>query len=157
MRRTPLAAGLLLALCAGCGADPVAVELNFPSQETFLQSDFARVRVFDLAPDGLGDCPALLAAATVGTDGPTPPSHDSNNVDVCDAFGGIAFDEIGEGPKAFVATTSASNMVILAGCTVGEVYADAPTIVVHLEMTSAYTTTPSDCTSVADKCERGCR
>lgn len=146
-----------VAFGAGCGADHVAVELNFPSQETFFNSDFARVRVFDLAPDALGDCPSLVASAIAGT-GERAPSQDSNNVDVCDAYDGIVFDEIGEGPKAFVVTASASNTVILAGCTVGEVYPDAPTIVVHLAMTSAYTSasTPSSCTSIADKCERGC-
>jgi hypothetical protein len=137
----------------------VIVDLNFPSQETFLQSQFARVRVFDLSQDELGECPALLAEAIAVTTA-ADAAHDSDNVDVCDAFGGIAFDEIGEGPKAFVVTTSAMNEVILAGCTVAEVYPDAPAVTVHLAMTPRYAiavTGTSPCMSIADKCERGCR
>lgn len=152
--------GTALALCAGgCSPDPVIVDLNFPSQETFLQSQFARVRVFDLAQDELGRCPTLVGESISATTA-TVPVHDSDNVDVCDAFGGIAFDEIGEGPKAFVVTTSTMNEVILAGCTVAEVYADAPTVPVHLAMTPRYSiavTGTSPCMSIADKCERGCR
>ena len=150
----------VLALAAGgCSPDPVIVDLNFPSQETFLQSQFARVRVFDLSPDELGGCPTLVGESISGT-AATDAVQDSDNVDVCDAFGGIAFDEIGEGPKAFVVTTSAMNEVILAGCTVAEVYADAPTVTVHLAMTPRYAiaiTGASPCMSISDKCERGCR
>ncbi len=148
------------AAVAGCAGDPVPIELNFPSVETVLQSDYARVAVFDLDGGSLGDCPTLVAQAVAGTE-ERRPAFDSGGVEVCDALGGgIVFEEIGDGPKAFVATTSKSNAVVLAGCTVAEVYGGAPDVVVHLAVTSRYydvVGTPSACTSVADKCERGCR
>ena len=157
--RLALVAALVALSAAACSPDPVVVDLNFPSQETFLQSQFARVQVFDLQQDELGRCPALVGEAISGATADAP-AHDSDNVDVCDAFGGIAFDDIGDGPKAFVVTTAAMNEVILAGCTVAEVYRDAPTVVVHLGMTPRYAiavTGTSPCMSIADKCERGCR
>lgn len=150
----------VVAVLPACANDPVIIELNFPSTEAFVQSELARVMVFDLGEDELGTCPAIVGQAIAGTGGLTP-SLDSTNVQVCAARDpGISFDEVGEGPKAFVATTILSNTVILAGCTVGEVYADAPRIVVHLAMTPRYAeivTDPSPCRDEVDKCERGCR
>lgn len=145
---------------AGCANEPVTMELNFPSKETFLQSEFARVRVFDLREDELGICPSLVGQAISGAGGHVA-ALDSQNVAVCDARnGGIRFDEVSEGPKAFVATASRSNQVILAGCTIAEVYADAPVVVIRLAPTARYATVVTEapeCRSIEDKCDRGCR
>jgi len=149
------ALALSLALLAGCANEPVTVELGFPSQETFLHSEIARVMVFDLGSDALGTCPELVSDAISGSGS---PALDSGNVLVCDLFdGGVQFDEIGEGPKAFVAIASnASNDPLLGGCTVAEIYADAPRVVVSLYPTSEYESggvpdMPSY-SSVAEKC-----
>lgn len=148
----PLLVSLLAS--AGCANEPVTVELAFPSQEMFLQTEMARVMVFDLGPGSLGDCPELISDATAGS---ASPGLDSGNVLVCDLFdGGVQFDEIGEGPKAFVGVVSnASNVPLLDGCTVAEIYADAPRVVISLSPTPQYTTTvtgPPPYGSVADKC-----
>lgn len=140
--------------CVGCANEPVTVELNFPSHETFLHTDIGRVMVFDIDARTLGDCPELIADATAGS---ASPALDSGNVLVCDLFdGGVQFDEIGEGPKAFVGVASnASNVPLLTGCTVGEIYADSPRIVISLSPTAQYTTTVGDTpahASVTDKC-----
>lgn len=155
----PLLVALVVA-AGGCANEPVTVELGFPSQETFLQTEIARVMVFDLGSGSLGDCPSLVTEATRGS---ASPGLDSGNVLVCDLFdGGVQFDEIGEGPKAFVAVASnASNVPLLSGCTVAEIYADAPRVVVSLAPTPEYNPTnvtgPAPYASIADKCPRGGR
>jgi len=156
------AAFLLLAAVGlvGCAPEPVTVSVNFPSQEAFLHSEFAQIQIFELSPTELGSCPDLLVPAIAGT-GSVRPKLRSGSVNVCDLFdGGVSFDEVGEGPHAYVAVArNEANRPLLAGCTVGEVYADAPEIVVRLTQTSEYYSAvsgPPACSTVEDKCERGC-
>lgn len=159
---TRLAAGCLpLFLLAGCGSDATIMELNFPSPETFFYSSTARVVVYDVTPAEIGLCPTLTRQSLRGTTS-RPLVRDTGDVPVCDyRDGGVSFSGISEGPKAFVAVVSAGNRQILMGCTMAEVYDEAPTITIRLYMTNQYEDAvdaigPLDCGSIEDKCERGC-
>lgn len=149
-------------MATGCGSGVTELELNFPSLETFLYSSFGRVQVYDLTPAEVGLCPTLIRQSMRGT-----PSRaairDSGDQPVCEfRNGGVAFSEISEGPKAFVAMVSdASNRTLLTGCSVAEVYDEAAPIVIRLYMSDQYSTAVQDigsleCGSIEDKCDRGC-
>ena len=53
-------------LAAGCGPNPVRVDIGFPSTETFLFSEQGELLVYDVAEasdgGGLGVCPLILEA-----------------------------------------------------------------------------------------------
>ncbi|MCC7536583.1 MAG: hypothetical protein IT379_10240 [Deltaproteobacteria bacterium] len=150
-----------LGLVAACKPDPVVVQLRFPSQQMFLQSEFARIAVVDLAANDLGACPRLVDQGINDSFNPRPVL-DSGATAVCNfRSGGVTFDEIDEGPKAFVGIVrEENNTAILAGCAIGEAYNDAPTIDIVLTATEQYRTAALDmltCSDIEDKCERGCR
>ncbi len=153
---------VLILVMAGCAPDANELDLNFPSLDTFLYSSFARVQVFDVSPGELGLCPTLVGQA-VRASTSRPSSYDTGEMPVCDfRHGGVVFGDVGSGPKAFVAVVSdASNRVLLSGCTMSEVYEDAPGITIRLFMTDRYHEVVADigeldCTDMDDKCERGC-
>jgi hypothetical protein len=153
-----LAAASVLWALGACTNDPLTLELNFPSTEAFLYSEQARVLVFELGTATLGDCPALVAESLAGSTSParTIPKHP-----VCDyEGGGVSLGDVGEGPMAWVAVVEdGSSRAILAGCTVAEVYADAPDVVIHLAQTSQYfmsRAAPPTCSTVVEKCGGGC-
>lgn len=153
---------VLICLAMGCAPDANELELNFPSMDTFLYSSFARVEVFDVSPSELGLCPTLVGQA-VRASSSRPTAYDTGELPVCDfRHGGVTFGDVGTGPKAFVAVVSdASNRVLLAGCSVSEVYEDSPPITIRLFMTDRYHEAVADlgeldCTDMDDKCERGC-
>lgn len=155
---------ILAILLAACGPTPVEVDLAFPREENFLYSDFGRLLVYTVDPDadaGLGVCPALLEQVNAGSFG--EPIFDSDPQPIC-AFtnGGIAFDDMPAGPHAYVALASdEGNRVLLTGCRVAEVYADAPQVEVFmyptLEYTSAIQGRTLTCGDAAAKCAAGCR
>lgn len=154
----------LLCICfaLGCAPDANELELNFPSLDTFLYASFARVQVFDVSPSELGLCPTLVGQA-VRASTSRPATYDTGEVPVCDfRHGGVTFDDVGSGPKAFVAVVSdASNRVLLAGCSMSEIYENSPEISIRLFMTDRYHEAVSDigeldCNDMDDKCERGC-
>jgi hypothetical protein len=143
---------------AGCATDPVTLDLNFPSNETFLHSEQARIVVFDVGPGGLGDCPVLLGEVLAGAPF-IPPIHDTGRVSVCNfRNGGVTVGAPAEGPLAWIAVIEdASNTPLLTGCTIAEVYADAPAILIHLYPTDEYRTAvtgPPRDSSIEAKCSR---
>jgi hypothetical protein len=159
MNGTPAWVVVCLVL-AGCGSEPITLELNFPSQETFLYSEQARVLAFPVSGGGLGDCPHLLAEVSAGSTEDLP-AVDTGAVPVCRyRSGGVTIDEDPEGPMAWIAVVEdASNTPLLTGCAIAEIYADAPVIRIPLFMTDEYraaTTAPLACSSVEDKCAAGC-
>lgn len=124
----------MLAL-AGCAPSPVTVELNFPTSSAFLHSTTGRLLAFPLTADQLGICPELLANLAASSF-PLDPVYDSELVDVCDFRGGMQLPEL-VGPHAYLVEVRSESMLILAGCSIGEVFAGAETIEVALQPTDA--------------------
>jgi hypothetical protein len=143
----------MMIACAlvGCAPRPVTVDLNFPNADAFMRSHQARLRVFQLdpsvdgngdgTPDQLGICPELLAGLrTAGFS--IVPVYDTGLHDVCEFRGNMPLPALDGGPHAFlVDVRSADDNIILRGCRIGEVYVDAPDIVVELHPTSEYAAT----------------
>ncbi len=152
--------GLAAIALAGCAPDIVTVDMNYPSQETFLQSEFARIFVYPLSERDLGLCPTILRGTLSGA-AIDQAILKTDPASVCQfQRGGVVFRDIPEGPHAWVGVvTNDASVPLLAGCTVAELYVDAPEIEINLFMTQMYRTTVPEnprCTSIADKCERGC-
>lgn len=130
----------LLLVISGCQPlKPVTIELNFPSMTTFLYSEFARIQVFELTEEQIGECPHIIGRAMGGT--PARDAYlDSGDVPVCDLrSGGVSFESIDEGPMAYSALVwDASNALLLTGCTVAEAFEEAPAITVSLHMSTQY-------------------
>lgn len=153
---------LLLPLLAlsGCAPEPVVVDLRFPSESTLLFSEFARILVFPLESGELGRCPELTADANSGN--VSDALIDTGTQPVCSfRQGGVSFEDMPSGPFAYVALVEDdSNQLLLDGCTVAEVYEDAPRIQISLFPTEDYATltagmTPA-CPNVETKCGGGC-
>jgi len=123
----------------GCRPDPVPIELEFPSTETFLYSDLGQLMVFGLTQETLGDCPRLVDEVLAGS-ASDPPILDTGERSICGfCNGGVSYDDVAEGARAFVMVArDDANTPLLTGCTVGEVYNDAPTIVINLFVTDEY-------------------
>lgn len=151
MRRLLSSAVLALAVApvaGACAPSPVTVDLNFPNTDAFMRSEQARLRVFRLSPDpddpradamtGLGACPTLLDALQTAAF-PIEPVFDSQLTSVCALRGGLELPELEEGPHAYlVEVQAATTRRILSGCTVAEVFVDAPDIVVALHPTQDF-------------------
>jgi hypothetical protein len=153
MFRRELGAALALTL-AGCGANGVVIDLNFPSESAFAQSQNARLRIFPRTRDELGTCPTLLDR--IATDAfVETKAWDSGAADVCAFRGGLAVPELPAGPHAFVVEVrDSSNRVILVGCTMAETYVGAPDIAVTLSPTSDFA--PASIPKTADdRCRSG--
>lgn len=124
----------------GCQpSTPVTIELNFPSMTTFLYAEIARIQVFELTEEQIGECPHIIGRAMGGT--PARDAYlDSGEVPVCNLrSGGVSFESIDEGPMAYSALVwDASNSLLLTGCTVAEVFEEAPPITVSLHMSTQY-------------------
>ena len=157
--RSALAALFLL---AGCGPNPVTIDVVFPSTETFLHSEQAQLLVYEAGEDGgLGSCPQILE--DIANNDLGDPILDSERVPVCDLRnGGVGFDDVPQGPKAFVVLAfDDANTLLLSGCRIGEAYEGAMPIEVDVfpsdEYASTIMGTTLTCGTAEDKCTRGCR
>lgn len=153
-----------LAWCAfvlgvvGCAPAPVDVELSFPSRETFLYSEFGRLRVYEVDLDMADtDCPAILDDIMA-----TEPVLDSDWTQICEFRAGtVGFSDVPPGPHAYVVQVrDPMNNVILEGCRVAEAYEGAPTVQVQMYPTTEYDDAtlgvPLTCATEEDKCRGGC-
>ena len=154
--------GLLALLAAGCAPTPVTVDVTFPSTETFLFSEQGQLLVYDVGADGgLGSCPQILEDIANNDFG--APLLDSGRRPICEfRDGGVGFDDVIPGPKAFVVLTfDDANTILLSGCRIGEAYEGALSIEVDLFPTDDYASatmgTTLMCGTADDKCARGCR
>lgn len=152
---------LLLLLLASCGSDTVAMELEFPSPETFVRSETVRVFVVPLEEGQEGTCPELLMQAELG---PLEAAvDDTGQVSICDFQAGAStVSEVGEGLRAYVAVAYGdAGQPYLTGCTVSDVYIDPAPLTVVMTPTLAYAQTypagsaASSCTPEM-KCRGGC-
>ena len=131
-RRFLLIASLVLGACA---PSPVTVDVNFPTTDAFMRSEQARVLVFPLTREQLGACPQLLDELPTQSFS-IEPVYDSDLTSVCAIRGGLSLPEFEQGPHAYVVEVfSMGNRRILQGCSIGEVYVDAPNIQVQLHPT----------------------
>ena len=153
-------AWLLLAL-AGCGGDVVDIEIRFPSQETFLRSESARVFRFGVRPDQADLCPALLQETALGQPS-TQPDWDSGLIPVCDLHAGLSVPVEGVGHELFIVLTeNEADRVLLAGCTVsasvrsGALVRLAPTPD-YVDLYVRRTAAELSCKTPDEKCARGC-
>jgi len=149
--------------CVACQQEPVQVTLDFPSVETFIHSEIARLQVYPLSSqDQLQACPRLILDS-INLSPPWSPVHDTGDLPVCSFYlGAAAIEDVDAGPKAFVVVVRDNvSQALLAGCTIAEVFSDGPDIEVTLFMTDQYEAATRDrvaaCTEIADKCLRGCQ
>jgi hypothetical protein len=162
MRGLVVMAALCCQVVAGCRPDPIPIELEFPSTETFLYSDFGQLMIFEIAPFALGSCSLLVEEALGGSVGQAP-AYDTGSRSICGfCDGGVSWDDIPEGPLAFVMVTrNDANTLLLAGCTVAEVYEGATPVVINLFMTPDYDDVaaagPPDFTDPFSKCGGECQ
>ena len=151
---------IFVLLLSGCGLTPVAVDVRFPSSETFLYSDFGRLILYDVEETGLGQCPELVDSTVDAMFG--EPVLDSDWQPICGfQSGDVKFDDVPPGPHAYVVLSrDENNVVLLAGCSVAEAYEDAPPVRVDLYPTDAYAGAIADreltCDNPMTRCN-GCR
>lgn len=122
-----------------CRPDPVPIELEFPSTETFLYSELGQLTVFSITRGELGECPAIVEESMAGSL-TRSPIIDTGERSICGfCNGGASYDDVAEGPRAFVMVVrDAANTPLLTGCTTGEIYEEAPPIVINLFITPEY-------------------
>ena len=155
------ALGALFVLAGGCAPTPVDVQVGFPSLETFLYSDFGRLVVYELDPEGLGSCPAILDGIEAGNFGSV--ELDSGWQPICNfRDGGVQLPHVAPGPHAYVVIArDEANRILLSGCRVAEAYEGAPTVMLELYPTAEYAGAtagqPLTCGSAEVKCSGGCR
>jgi len=153
---------LLLALPVLCGcADTVSLELNFPSEDTFVRTETAQVFAFAVGDD-FDACPMLLDQAELGSiEG---ASFATGLRNVCEfRAGAVTLTDIPSDVYAYVAVASdAAGSVLLTGCTISDPYIDAPPLEIVMSPTLNYRrdfgagSDPPTC-SVDEKCGVGCR
>ena len=144
-------------------AQTVDLELNFPSADTFVRSETARVFVANIEKGEEGSCPDLLARAELGVLDEIAVM-DSGQKNVCEfQTKELEFSDVPHGKKAYVAVTqSESGEVWLSGCTVFDVSIDPSPLRIVLSPTENYRNEfppggPGPMCTVDSKCQRGCR
>lgn len=160
MRRATLSA-LVASMTLGCAPTPVEVDLAFPSRDTFLYSEFARLLVYEVdleSPES--DCPALIEGLMDDQVG--DPILDTDFTEICGFRDpGVSFDSIPPGPHAYVVVArDDSSTILLTGCTVAEAFEGAPPVRVRMFPTTEYEGATSgralSCANEEQKCRSGC-
>ncbi|MEM9070402.1 MAG: hypothetical protein AAGE52_17995 [Myxococcota bacterium] len=145
----------------GCG-DTVPVVLNFPSFDTFVRSETARILVVDTDGDA-GVCPDLLSQAELGVLD-SVAVRDTGPQSVCEFQAGrVSLNGAPEGVRAYVAVAEdSSGVALLTGCTISDVHVDAAPLEIVMAPTDEYRTqfgagSPEAMCTPEAKCQRGCR
>lgn len=152
--RTAALASIVALSASACAPSPVVVDLNFPNTDAFMRSQQARIRVFSLAEDQLGLCPALLEGLPTESF-PLEPVFDSQLTSVCAIRSGLELPELGEGPHAYLVEALSSTRRILQGCTVAEVYEGAPNVVIALHPTADFAHATAQAGTPESRCQGG--
>jgi hypothetical protein len=130
---------LLAATAMACAPEPVTIDVNFPSDRAFLFSEAIEVHAYEVSTAELGGCASLVGQLLTARAANEAPVLRSNPLRACTVLaGGMTFDDVPEGPLAWVGLAKDANRTLLAGCTVAEVYADAPVVTIHMFMTADY-------------------
>mgnify|MGYP001816491179 CR=1 FL=1 len=153
-----LAAG---ALVGGCYPEPTTLNLRFPTENSFLYADEAQVVRFNVRESELGICPSLVSQVNEGAG--DREAIEDRTVSVCSLRdGGLEFEDIGDGKRAFVVVVRDQfSTALLTGCIITDTYVDAPEIALALALTEDYTDALErigelQCTDIDEKCSRGC-
>ena len=148
----PLVAGLF-ALVGGvaCNVPDIEYVLVFPSLETFLLSQNARVEIYsseDDQPDAI--CRTLSVNQSPGAE----PLDSTGKREVCEFQSGLVFEGVGVGRLVFFAEAQdQAGTALMRGCRVADVYADSAPIEVTLATLPTYPDIVAlTCDSVEDKC-----
>ncbi|RLB52881.1 MAG: hypothetical protein DRJ42_13550 [Deltaproteobacteria bacterium] len=154
--------GLLALWLGACAPADFEIDANFPSEETFLWTEFGRIVVFEIAEPG--QCPGLINEVETGSVSSTV-ILDTGQAPICEfPAGRIGFDEIPDELLAFVFIGSnEANLPLLHGCRELRPYrdtADGGTIQVRLTPHpvnyAAHAIGTPDCSSIMAKCGGGC-
>jgi hypothetical protein len=129
----------VLPLGGGCGGDVVAVEFNFPSQDTFVRSDSAELYGVAIEPAGAGLCPRFAMDAELDG-GSLDADFESGQQPICSLRDGrFDFPAPPGGLHAFVAVVRNSmGVAFLTGCTVEEVHSGTDRLLIVLATTDEY-------------------
>lgn len=158
--RFPILLGLLA--LTSCGSETETFELSFPSVEAFSASETVRVYAVAVDEEDIGTCRDLLSQ--VEDVGPlTDAGVDTGRIPVCEfRNGGVELPSLGDGLRAFVAVAEDTmGRVLLSGCTLRDVRADASEVTIVLAPTDVYRAkveadeVPTGC-SVEDRCSGAC-
>jgi len=128
----------LSSVLTGCRSEEVPVELGFPSETTFLFSVTGRLLAYSV-DGGRAACTTATQSALAGDFGTTV--FDSGALNVCEfREGGVSVPDIPDGPIAYVMLTYDRDgaSVLLSGCTVVDLAAEAPEVRIDLSPTAYY-------------------
>ena len=146
----------LAALCAsGCAPPEVTFRLRFPSEETFLMSNTARVEIYDGSGTEEESPDAICRALSIGHPAPLATLHSSGVRDVCEFNSGLVLKDVGTGRRVFAASAAdAGETTILRGCAVLDVTPDREVIEIQLSTLPTYPDAPTPaCPNLQRKCE----
>lgn len=127
------------ALFGGCTPEATTLNFRFPSTESFLYSTNAQVLMFDISHADRGACASIHRFALEHF-GDWEPSAEREQVNVCELRnGGVTFEDIGPGLRAFAAVIRDQNgEPLLSGCVTADTYPDAPEVDIWLYPTEEY-------------------
>ncbi|MCS6857922.1 MAG: hypothetical protein NZM37_09435 [Sandaracinaceae bacterium] len=122
----------------GCAPKKVALEVAFPSAETFLVTQAIRVRVF--VPNQTSTCAALVNDAIGGRMPMEQLVYDINDLTPCSVRSGAKIPDPGGGRKLFLVEglDMMRNTTLLIGCSEGEIHGKSTAIRVRLYPTQNY-------------------
>ena len=158
----------LVCLCiflelGACAVEEQFVELNFPSETTFVRSASAIVVATPLTAGREGECPELIRQAELGVLTSGELAANTGLQSVCDFRNGLVrIPEVPEGLLAYIAVaTSEIGQPLLAGCKVSDVYQEGGPLRIVLSPTATYRSlfmagSPAAQCTVDSKCGEGC-
>jgi hypothetical protein len=115
------------ALLGACGAPDVGYALIFPSEETFLVSENARVEIYDGTGIEAESPDAICRALSVGRAAPVATLDSTGLRGVCDFRAGLAIPQVPVSRLVFFAEAiDAAGTSMLRGCSVVDVSASLP-------------------------------
>jgi hypothetical protein len=152
----------VLSIAAGCKTETVAIDMNYPSQEAFLRSSFARLRVFRVQEDDTGACLRIRDDLKLGNMPDETLVYDSEKLGVCDFRNQqVAFKDIPSGALAYSGLVlNEGDVPLMTGCVVRNV-SNTSEVLLSLQFTDNYTrmfqdAPPPACTTVEQKCMGQC-
>lgn len=126
-----------IALCLmGCEPDPIGLDVSFPTEESFLYSDYAEIYMFDISAAERGQVCSELLIGLLNDTLEREPVSSSGPLSACDLrSNGYTFEDIGEGTRAFatiVNAVDAGTTPLLYGCVTADTYVDSPSVTLEL-------------------------
>lgn len=152
-----LCATALVALSA-CGAPTVPYSLVFPSEETFLLAETARVDVYDGTGTGRESPDAICRALSIGQPAPVSTLASTGKRAVCEFLDSPGLPlEVATGKLVlFAEAEAADGTKLLRGCSVVNVLGEGDEVKVQLSTLPTYPEAPAPaCPNRQSKCGEG--